>query len=175
MKADTMAGKNTDVVDLIIEDHRRFEELFRTMRNVDADRGAALQEFADLLIAHGLAEEGEVYPALKRFKKVDDDEVEHGEEEHLEGNKALADLLEVSTVGSDEWDEKLEELVEKVNHHINEEEQTILNSARTEVPDERRAELGKAFTDKRKQELASKPGNLENVRKVIAAEEEKVG
>lgn len=85
------------------------EDLFRQMRSVEADRASALKEFADLLIAHALAEEAEVYPALKRYQDIDDEEVEHGEEEHEEGNKALLALLEVDEIGSDEWDEKLEE------------------------------------------------------------------
>ncbi|MGW0559862.1 hemerythrin domain-containing protein [Streptomyces sp. NPDC003016] len=165
------ATETTDVVELIIQDHRRMEDLFHAMRSVEADRAAALREFADLLIAHGEAEEAEVYPALRRYKKVDDEEVEHGEEEHTEGNKALAALLEVSEVGSDEWDEKLEELSEAITHHTDEEERTLLNHARELVKDERRAELGAAFVRERDRLLQQNCGSLENVRKVIANSE----
>ncbi|MEU1008926.1 hemerythrin domain-containing protein, partial [Streptomyces sp. NPDC005890] len=111
-----------DVVELILQDHRRMEDLFRLMRSVEEDRTAALEEFADLLIAHALAEEAKVYPALKRYKNIEDEEVEHGEHEHDEGNKALLELLQVEEVGSEEWDEKLEALVEAVTHHADEEE-----------------------------------------------------
>ncbi|MGW0551564.1 hemerythrin domain-containing protein [Streptomyces sp. Wb2n-11] len=161
----------TDVVELILKDHRRMEDLFHAMRSVEADRAAALSEFADLLIAHGEAEEAEVYPALRRYKKVDDEEVEHGEEEHTEGNKALAALLEVSEVGSDEWDEKLEELSQAISHHTDEEERTLLNHARELVKDERRAELGAAFVRERDRLIKENCGSLENVRKVIANSE----
>lgn len=65
------------------------EELFRRVRSVDADRATALKELARLLIAHGEAEEAEVYPALKRYQKIDSDEVDHGLEEHVEGHRAL--------------------------------------------------------------------------------------
>ena len=61
-----------DVVELILRDHRAMEDLFREMRSVDADRAAALHRLADLLIAHAEAEEAEVYPALRRYKNVDD-------------------------------------------------------------------------------------------------------
>src|SRR5688572_29873729 len=101
-------AETQDVVELILRDHRRMEDLFREMRSAEADRAAALQEFADLLTAHALAEETEVYPALKRYKNIDDEEVEHGEHEHDEGNKALLELLEVHDTGSEEWDSKLE-------------------------------------------------------------------
>ncbi|MFF1556314.1 hemerythrin domain-containing protein [Streptomyces sp. NPDC058279] len=156
-----------DVVAVILEDHRRMEDLFRRMRSVEADRAAALREFSALLIAHGEAEEAEVYGALKRFKGVDDEEVDHGSEEHAEGNEALLALLEVSEVGSDEWDERLEELAKAVSHHIDEEERTILNGARESVPDERRAELGAAFLRARERHLAADCGSVENVRAVV--------
>ncbi|MEU3727477.1 hemerythrin domain-containing protein [Streptomyces sp. NPDC031705] len=156
-----------DVVEVILEDHRTMEELFRQMRSVEADRARALKEFSALLIAHGEAEEAEVYGALKRYKNVDDDEVEHGVEEHEEGNEALLALLEVDDVGSEEWDSKLEELVKAVSHHMDEEERTILNGARESVPDERRAELGAAFLKERARLLESDCGSVENVRAVV--------
>ncbi|MFC7923254.1 hemerythrin domain-containing protein [Streptomyces cinereoruber] len=164
-----MAGskENEDVVAAILEDHRTMEDLFRRMRSVEADRAAALKEFSALLIAHGEAEEAEVYGALKRFKNVDDEEVDHGTEEHQQGNEALLALLEVDEVGSEEWDERLEKLVEAVTHHLDEEERTILNDARENVPDERRAELGAAFLKERARQLASDCGRVENVREVV--------
>ncbi|MDJ0382765.1 hemerythrin domain-containing protein [Streptomyces sp. G-G2] len=156
-----------DVVALILADHRTMEELFRRMRSVEADRARALKEFSALLVAHGEAEEKEVYGALKRFKNVDDDEVDHGTEEHAEGNEALLALLEVSEVGSDAWDERLEDLAKAVTHHIDEEERTILNGARESVPDDRRAELGAAFTRERDRQLAADCGRVEHVRSVV--------
>ncbi|WP_329234493.1 hemerythrin domain-containing protein [Streptomyces sp. NBC_01460] len=156
-----------DVVAVILDDHRTMEELLRRMRSVEEDRGAALKDFAALLIAHAEAEEAEVYPALKRFRNVDDEEVEHGEEEHHEGNEALLALMEVEEVGSDEWDEKLEDLAAAVTHHLDEEERTILNGARENVPDERRAELGAVFLQDREKHLKADCGSIENVRAVV--------
>jgi DNA phosphorothioation-dependent restriction protein DptG len=137
------------------------------MRSVEEDRAAALREFADLLIAHALAEEAEVYPALKRYRDIENGEVEHGVEEHEEGNEALLALLEVDEVGSDEWDEKLEKLVEAVTHHADEEERTILNGARENVAAERREELGAAFAAERAKQLEQNCGRVENVRRVV--------
>ena len=159
--------ETSDVVELILQDHRRMEDLFRRMRSVEDDRGAALREFSDLLIAHALAEESKVYPVLKRYKNIEDDEVEHGEEEHDEGNQALLALLEVEEIGGDKWDEKLEELVEAVTHHADEEERTILNGARENVAMERREELGKAFWEERERQLKSGCGSVDNVRKIV--------
>ncbi|MFD7883153.1 hemerythrin domain-containing protein [Streptomyces bauhiniae] len=162
-------AETQDVVELILQDHRRMEDLFRQMRSVEADRAAALQEFADLLVAHALAEEAEVYPALKRYRNIDDEEVEHGEHEHDEGNEALLHLLEVKEVGSEEWDAKLEELVEAITHHTDEEERTILNGARENVPMPRREELGAAFLADRDRRLKDEPGSVENLRRVVGS------
>ncbi|MGW6691107.1 hemerythrin domain-containing protein [Streptomyces sp. NPDC054961] len=159
--------ENQDIVAVILKDHRTMEELFRQMRSVEADRAGALAKFSALLVAHGEAEESEVYGALKRFKDVDNEEVEHGAEEHAEGNEALLALLEVSEVGSDAWDSRLEDLVKAVSHHLDEEERTILNGARENVPDERRAELAVAFLRERERHLAADCGSIDNVRAVV--------
>ncbi|MBQ0851529.1 hemerythrin domain-containing protein [Streptomyces sp. NPDC057621] len=156
-----------DVVELILADHRKMEDLFRQLRSVEADRASALKEFADLLVAHALAEETKVYPALKRYKGIDDEEVEHGEEEHEEGNKALLALLEVDEIGSDDWDEKLEELVESIAHHTDEEERTILNGVREKVDVERREQLGEDFLKERARRLESGCGSVDNVRGIL--------
>ncbi|MGC2998047.1 hemerythrin domain-containing protein [Streptomyces sp. G35A] len=160
-------AETQDVVELILQDHRRMEDLFRQMRSIEADRAAALREFADLLVAHAQAEETQVYPALKRYKNIDDEEVEHGEDEHDEGNKALLELLEVQDIGSEEWDAKLEELVEAVTHHADEEERTILNQARENVAMSRREELGAAFWEERERQLKSDCGSVDNVRRIV--------
>ncbi len=164
----------TDVVELILADHRKFEELFRTLRDRGSDRSTALSELAALLVAHAEAEESEVYPALKRYKEVDNAEVDHGAEEHAEGHQALLALMEVSDTQSDEWESKLEELVEALNHHVDEEERTILNDARQEVPDERREELGRLFLEIRQSRLDDDCGDIAYVRKIAAATEDRI-
>ncbi|WP_030433824.1 hemerythrin domain-containing protein [Allokutzneria albata] len=158
-----------DVVELILADHRRFEELFRDLRNRDNDRDKLLGELAALLVAHAEAEESEVYPALKRFRKVDDEEVDHGAEEHAEGHQALLALMEVDDSASQEWEDKLEELVQALNHHVDEEERTILNDAREAVPEQRRAELGAEFVRVRQERLDAGCGSIEHVRELVKA------
>lgn len=156
-----------DVVRVILDDHRTMEDLLRRMRSVDEDRTGALSEFSGLLVAHAEAEEAEVYPALKRYKNVDEEEVEHGSEEHDEGNAALLALLETDPGDAAAWDEALERLSEAVTHHLDEEERTLLNDARENVSDERRAALGRAFRDRRAELLAADCGSVENVRRLV--------
>ena len=161
-----MAG---DVVELILSDHRRFEELLRQLRDTSSDRDAVRQAFAALHVAHALAEESEVYPSLRRRDAIDSHEAEHGEEEHAEGNRALLAVLELKGTDTQAFDDAVEELARLVNHHVTEEELTILNPARDEVSDRARASLGEAFAAERNRQIDADCGRIENVRAIVAA------
>lgn len=138
-----------DVVDLILDDHRLFESLMREMRDSTADRASARQAFADVLIAHGEAEEEKVYPRLRRKDAITAHEEEHGEEEHAEINEALLALLQCKGTDTQKFDDAVEKMNEVLQHHLTEEELTILNPAREEVPEKDRAALGSAFLEAR--------------------------
>jgi hypothetical protein len=158
-----------DVVDLILDDHRRFEELLRDLRDSSSDRDAVRSALAELHVAHAVAEEKHVYPKLRRKGAVGEHEAEHGEEEHAEGNEALLALLELKGTDTQAFDDAVEELAEKLNHHLTEEELTILNPAREDVGDQARAELGEAFLTERNRLLDEGCGSLPQVRQLVAA------
>ena len=86
-----------DVLDLILDDHRRFEALLRELRDISSDRDAVRRAFAALHVAHAEAEEPKVYPTLRRKDAISEHEAEHGEEEHAEGHEALLKVLEAET------------------------------------------------------------------------------
>jgi len=157
-----------DVVEVILEDHRLFEALLRDLRDATADRAAARAALSAVLIAHGEAEESKVYPNLERKDAITDHEAEHGEEEHAEGNEALLALLECKGTDTQKFDDAVEDLATALNHHIGEEEQTILNPARTEVSEEVRADLGEKWAAERNRLLDADAGSIDNVRKIVA-------
>lgn len=157
-----------DVVELILADHRRFEQLLRDLRDSTSDRDAVRQTFATLHVAHAEAEEDEVYPSLRKEKAITEHEKDHGKEEHAEGNQALLDVLEADDTTSEEFDDLVEELASKVNHHLTEEELTILNPAREEVDEDERLRLGVSFTRARNKLIESDCGSIENVRSIVA-------
>ncbi|AXH94857.1 hemerythrin domain-containing protein [Ornithinimicrobium avium] len=163
-----------DVVDLILQDHRLFESLMREMRDSTADRAAAREAFADVLVAHGEAEEHEVYPRLeRRTEDVDAEEVHHGEHEHAQINEALLALLECRGTDTQKFDDAVEKMNEVLQHHVTEEELTILNPAREEVGEEERATLGEAFLRARSEQLDQRPGSEDNVRRLVEEAHEK--
>ena len=157
-----------DVIDLILDDHRRFEALLRDLRDATADRDAARRAFSALHVAHAEAEEAEVYPTLRRKDAISEHEAEHSEEEHAEGHEALLAVLEADTLEGEEFDDLVEKLATVVNHHLTEEELTILNPAREEVATEVRDRLGAAFAKVRNAQLDDDCGRVDNVRQVVA-------
>ena len=157
-----------DVVELILDDHRRFEELLRDLRDSTSDRDAVRRAFATLHVAHAEAEEKFVYPKLRRKDAITEHEADHGEEEHAEGHQALLAVLELKGTDTQAFDDAVEELAKAVNHHLTEEELTILNPAREEVGDRVRAELGEAFATERNKQVDDDCGAIENVRRIVA-------
>ena len=142
-----------DVLERILEDHRLFEDLLRLARRNDTDREAARRALAEVLVAHATAEEEKVYPTLRTDRAISAHEEEHGEEEHAEIIEALLEFLEAKGTDTQKYDDALEELATAVNHHSNEEEQTIINPSREDVSLERREELGVAWLTRRNQLL----------------------
>ena len=157
-----------DVIDLIIADHRLFEELLRALRDSSSDRDEVRAALSAVLVAHAEAEEKYVYPKLRKRRAVGEHEAEHGEEEHAEGHEALLKVLELKGTDTKAFSDAVEELSGTINHHLAEEELTILNPARDEVGPQVRAELGREFLQERQRQLDQDCGRVENVRKLVA-------
>ena len=157
-----------DVVELILDDHRRFEAMLRDLRDSSLDRDAVRRAFSALHVAHAEAEERYVYPTLRRKHAVGEHEAEHGTEEHAEGNAALLKVLELGGTDTAAFVDAVEELTRVINHHLAEEELTILNPAREEVGPRVRADLGEKFATERNRQIDDDCGAVENVRRIVA-------
>ena len=158
-----------DVVEMILEDHRLFEALLRELRNEQNDRDVLRRRMAELLVAHGEAEESKVYPQLERKDAIDEEEAEHGEKEHQEGYEMLLPLLEASELYDEDFSHNVHEFSETLLHHLDEEERDILNPAREDVSEEDRAKLGASWLAERNRMLDEGCGSLEQVRALVDA------
>jgi hemerythrin superfamily protein len=156
-----------DVVDLILSDHRLFEDLLRELRNEQNDRDELRGRISALLVAHGEAEESTVYDQLERKDAIDEEDVEHGVKEHDEGYETLLPLLEATELYDEDFSESLHEFSETLLHHLDEEERDILNPAREEVSEEERARLGAAWAAERNRMLDEGCGSVEQVRSLL--------
>ena len=77
-------------------------------------------------------------------------------------------MLELKGTDTQAFDDAVEELAKVVNHHLTEEELTILNPAREEVGDRLRAELGEAFATERNAQIDDGCGTSTHIRKLVA-------
>ena len=162
------APTSGDIVDLITDDHRLLEDLMRAMRDESADRESARVAFSDLLVAHSEAEEEIVYPRLTSKKVIDGEEEEHGEEEHAATNEALLHLLQAKGTDTQKFEDALEAVAEVLNHHIGEEELSILNPAKEDASQELRERLGAQWATQRNSLLEQGCGSLESVESIVA-------
>jgi triphosphoribosyl-dephospho-CoA synthetase len=156
-----------DVVEMILEDHRLFEHLLRELRNEQNDRDVLRRQMAELLVAHGEAEESKVYPQLERKNAIDEEEAEHGTKEHQEGYETLLPLLEATELYDEDFSHALHEFSETLLHHLDEEERDILNPAREDVSDAERARLGAEWLAERNRMLDEGCGSVEQVRSLV--------
>ncbi|WP_426511109.1 hemerythrin domain-containing protein [Dactylosporangium sp. McL0621] len=138
----------SDAVTLITNDHRMMEQLFDRLRAADGDRQLLLDECAARLTAHSHAEEQQVYPQLPS-----PDDAHRGADEHHEAERLLHDLQRISPEGPD-FEDKLEEFIAAVHHHVEHEETVLLPGLRDALTPERLNELGMAFEEVRIAELA---------------------
>ena len=157
------------MIDLILDDHRRFEALLRDLRDSSSDRDAVRRALATLHTAHAIAEETHVYPRLRRRHAITEHEAEHGEEEHAEGHEAMLAVLELKGTDTQAFDDAVEELARVVNHHLTEEELTILNPAREEVGERLRTELGEKFSAERNRQIDDGCGSVAQLRGLVSA------
>ncbi len=161
-----MAETPSDVVDLILADHRRFEQLFSDLRDTTADRVAVRAELSRLLVSHAESEERHVYPGLRAGGASTQHDITHSKREHSHGHAALLALLEVEDTAAEEFDDAVEVLFEAVTHHVNEEELTLLNDARTSISATKRKTLGRAFRTARDKAMKQNVGGIEHVRTI---------
>jgi hemerythrin superfamily protein len=157
----------TDVVDLIMQDHREVEWLFDELKTRPEKRRLLVPTLTTLLTAHSRAEEAEVYP-VARDEAGETEEVAHSQEEHVQAEQLLARLAETDPQ-SPEFDEVLNEVVEAVTHHVEEEESTVLPGMRKRLDDGRLAELGRAFAASRAEHMGDRPGDASREELLVQA------
>jgi hemerythrin superfamily protein len=146
-----------DVIDLISQDHRELERLFQQLKEQPATRAATVPVMITLLTAHSRAEETSVYPAAVDAGSTS--EIEHSQKEHLTADRLAAELAAADPRSGD-FVTKLEELVDAVQHHIDEEEQTVLPRLRGRLDQQQLVELGEAFLASRSEHLGKQPDDI---------------
>ncbi|MDZ8089828.1 MAG: hemerythrin domain-containing protein [Nostoc sp. DedQUE12b] len=138
--------KATDILSLIEAEHRQVEKLFA---EAEKAKGAKLvEQFNQIyieLILHARTEELVFYPALREYEETEQ-YVEEAEEEHEEVSVILEEIKGLKTT-KPEFKEKMSELKEILEHHVEEEESEIFNAVRECMSDQELTELGQEFQE----------------------------
>jgi hemerythrin superfamily protein len=142
-----------NAIQIIRQDHRKVEGLFKKFDQAKSDRarkricGQVIEE----LEVHTKLEEEIFYPAVR--KELGDEEmIEEAEKEHQQAKDIIQELKTMD--GEDQQlEEKFAELVECINHHVEEEEGEML--PKVEESDMDLAHYGEQMSE-RKKELTGK-------------------
>jgi hemerythrin superfamily protein len=124
------------------QDHQKVRDLFQEV-NKDGDLNRRKELFDKIdteLEIHTHIEETIFYPFLERHDELID-MVAEALEEHQEA-KSMLEELEYSSTESDDFGSKLEDLMEAVEHHVQEEEGVMFPRVREVFDESQLEELG---------------------------------
>jgi hypothetical protein len=120
-------GKGQDAIALLIEDHKRVQQLFKQFEKLkesdeasDEDKAAIVAMACADLTIHAQIEEEIFYPAAR--DAIDEqDLLDEAEVEHASAKDLIAQLAEMQP-GDELYEAKFTVLGEYVNHHVKEEQ-----------------------------------------------------
>ncbi|GAB3661341.1 hemerythrin domain-containing protein [Glycomyces tarimensis] len=136
--------EDTDLIGVIIKDHREVEAAFAELEN-GAVLGGARKDLADHVIAelvrHSVAEEQFMYPAAREHLRDGDEIADHEIEEHAEAEEIMKRLEGLGPDDPD-FEPRLSELMSSIRHHVEEEESDLLPRLREACSAEELRDLG---------------------------------
>src|SRR5215204_3470351 len=135
-----------DVTTIIENDHREVDGLFaaHSAATTSEEKDRIVEQIRLALAPHAAAEEILVYPSVRRATKDGDDKAGHAIDEHKEIKRILAEVDKMSA-GDTTRDQKIRELQQAVEHHVEEEERDVLPRLRAGMDAERLEQMGDLF------------------------------
>lgn len=152
--------QETDIVSLILEDHKALKKLIKVMKDSDRsqdERFAAFQEFMPALIAHAKPEEQTLYTVMKQDDELREDAFE-GDVEHILADQLVEEIQR--TEDADLRSAQIKVLAELVEHHIEEEEEDLLPEFKKASDEEIRSKMGNEFLQLKIRYLAAGDDNI---------------
>lgn len=110
-----------DALELLKQDHAKVKKLFEEAESADEkEQKAILSQIKTELEIHAQIEENVFYPAMQRY-----DDLKEMVAESLKEHSNIKTLLqEMATLSdSEDFEDKLEELIDNVEHHAEDEEE----------------------------------------------------
>ena len=142
-----MPDAQRDVIEVLMHDHREVETMFAELESLkgaatDSDRSRRkdlVERVTIELVRHSVAEEAEVYPAVK--EKVSAEEAERAKQEDAEAEETMK-RLEKLQPDDLSFDAELATLMREIREHVAEEEGEMFPHMRQVFSEEELRELG---------------------------------
>jgi hemerythrin-like domain-containing protein len=160
---ETGASGDVDVITLILADHREVDRIFELLREDVEARAVTVRQLRALMLAHSEAEEAVVYTALKpemldeESDETDGDVIDEAFDEHAQMEQLIEDLA-ATNPSSEEFDSILMDVIDSVNHHVEEEEQELLPKLREICSADELARITQEFHEIRMRVLEDEGG-----------------
>ncbi len=140
-----------DILDLIRKDHRQVETLFKEIENTNNNQELydRFNELYKEINLHAKVEEQTFYPAIR--ESGDHNQlVNEAQKEHDEAKELLEEIASLSPA-STEFEQKIRQLKEAIQHHVQEEEKEVFPLVSECMSAEEREQLGREFTTSKSQ------------------------
>ncbi|UJR29106.1 hypothetical protein I4U23_010320 [Adineta vaga] len=141
--------QSVGIIDLILSEHQHMRNEYEHFKSIDdtTELDPRVRQWIAYIALHGHKEEIAFYPKVEQYlkdeKKGGHHLIEHGIKEHRQLESELKKLAEQSTVT---W-KQIRKSVEKLMHHLKEEESDILQPLRSKLDDKLQLELAQQFVD----------------------------
>jgi hemerythrin-like domain-containing protein len=134
-----------NVIEMLIEDHKEAAGLMDQLQVADKGSNRSTMELFNQLKSalklHTEIEEQIFYPALRSHEETAD-MIDESLDEHREVDEILAEMTGLSAT-NDEFMDKLTELRDAVEHHVEEEESEMFPKAERILGESRLQEMGR--------------------------------
>ncbi len=132
-----------EIIELLTNDHRAVDELFRRyhLSSRDDSIEELTKEIVHELSVHAAVEELFVYPLVRAKVEGGGDLADEAIDEHQSVKRLLADIEKLA-IDSAEHGTKMDELIDAVRHHVEEEEGEVFPKLRDSVSASLRDNVG---------------------------------
>ena len=153
-----MTTLQTELFQILIKQHREVDGMLTKLAELEhaGGRQSLFRVLKQQLMAHSKAEEKTFYPQLARAGEKR--EAKHAEHEHREIEEAI---LEVEAVGFEDdsaYRRAIQNLTEAVQHHVEDEESDVFQSALDAMSTEQLDQIAERFQEQRRVELEALGG-----------------
>ena len=142
-----------NVLKLLREDHSKMQNLFEKFDLIGnfsyEKKGELFEKIRRELQIHSRAEEEVFYPAIKAFNGDGRRLVSEALKDHRDVDELLTRISRLKTADKN-FDIKMEELIENVDHHVAEEEGEIFRFAEENCSEDQLEDLGRQIENRKK-------------------------